>query len=71
MSESREATSQNKLGGMRFSRNPDGTYVAVTSRRGAALLRTPLVNKGTAFSLVERQRLGLEGLLPYPEIRSE
>mgnify|MGYP006276792233 CR=1 FL=1 len=32
--------------------------------RGQALLRHPLLNRGTAFSLEERQALGLEGLLP-------
>ena len=31
---------------------------------GAALIRNPLLNKGTAFSLVERHVLHLEGLLP-------
>jgi len=32
--------------------------------RGRALLETLAVNKGTAFTLLERQALGLDGLLP-------
>ena len=32
--------------------------------RGLALLRDPLLNKGTAFSEQERDVLGLRGLLP-------
>ena len=32
--------------------------------RGVELLRTPLLNKGTAFSEAERDLLGLRGLLP-------
>ena len=34
------------------------------SPRGMALLRDPLLNKGTAFSEAERAALGLRGLLP-------
>jgi malate dehydrogenase (oxaloacetate-decarboxylating)(NADP+) len=32
--------------------------------RGEALLHDPLLNKGTAFTLAEREALGLRGLLP-------
>ena len=38
-----------------------------TKSRGAAVLNSPLLNKGTAFTANERKALGLTGLLP-PEI---
>jgi malate dehydrogenase (oxaloacetate-decarboxylating) len=40
----------------------DGCYK--TKARGLAVLTTPLLNKGTAFSAEERKQLGLTGLLP-------
>ncbi|GAA4256773.1 NAD-dependent malic enzyme [Dactylosporangium darangshiense] len=36
----------------------------VTSARGAEVLDSPLLNKGTAFTRHEREALGLQGLLP-------
>jgi malic enzyme len=38
-------------------------YLAVFER-GATLMDDPLLNKGTSFTMAERQELGLEGLLP-------
>src|SRR5712671_6732156 len=38
-----------------------------TKARGLAVLNSPLLNKGTAFTAEERKHLGLTGLLP-PEI---
>jgi malate dehydrogenase (oxaloacetate-decarboxylating) len=40
----------------------DGCYK--TKARGLAVLTTPLLNKGTAFTADERRELGLTGLLP-------
>ncbi|MFO0092749.1 MAG: NAD-dependent malic enzyme, partial [Gemmatimonadaceae bacterium] len=36
----------------------------MTTKRGAALLNDPELNKGTAFTEAEREALGLRGLLP-------
>ena len=46
-------------------RNGDGSYA--TKSRGLAVLNSPLLNKGTAFTADERKTLGLTGLLP-PDI---
>jgi malate dehydrogenase (oxaloacetate-decarboxylating) len=48
-------------------RPDDGRYK--TKARGLAVLSSPVLNKGTAFTAEERQDLGLTGLLP-PEISS-
>jgi malate dehydrogenase (oxaloacetate-decarboxylating) len=45
--------------------NGDGCYE--TTARGLAVLNSPLLNKGTAFTAEERKALGLTGLLP-PDI---
>ncbi len=38
--------------------------LARTGLRGNAILASPLLNRGTAFTLAEREELGLTGLLP-------
>jgi malate dehydrogenase (oxaloacetate-decarboxylating) len=45
----------------------DGDQIRETQARGLAVLNSPLLNKGTAFTAEERQTLGLRGLLP-PDI---
>ena len=42
----------------------DGGGRARVRLRGRAVLATPLLNRGTAFTLAEREALGLTGLLP-------
>src|SRR5271170_2035193 len=43
---------------------PEGAGCYETKVRGMAVLTTPLLNKGTAFTAEEREALGLTGLLP-------
>src|SRR5271154_2029723 len=43
---------------------PEGAGCYETKVRGMAVLTTPLLNKGTAFTAEERDALGLTGLLP-------
>jgi malate dehydrogenase (oxaloacetate-decarboxylating)(NADP+) len=43
---------------------PQGAETVAASPRGVALLRDPLLNKGTGFTEQERDALGLRGLLP-------
>src|SRR5260370_36437531 len=42
---------------------PEG-MVARVRLRGSSVLSSPLLNRGTAFTLAEREVLGLIGLLP-------
>ena len=42
----------------------DTNSATINFPRGVALLRDPLLNKGTAFSEEERDEFGLRGLLP-------
>jgi malate dehydrogenase (oxaloacetate-decarboxylating) len=46
------------------SRRPQEPDAQETSARGMTVLTTPSLNKGTAFTLEERDALGLTGLLP-------
>ena len=43
---------------------PDGTRSVQINARGLAVLDDPQVNRGTAFTMDERDHLGLHGLLP-------
>jgi malate dehydrogenase (oxaloacetate-decarboxylating) len=43
---------------------PGGAEMQRTKKRGMAVLTTPLLNKGSAFTGLEREILGLDGLLP-------
>lgn len=47
----------------RLERTPTGDRLSV-NKSGPDLLRFPLYNKGTAFTLEERREFGIEGLLP-------
>jgi malate dehydrogenase (oxaloacetate-decarboxylating) len=41
-----------------------GGMLARIHARGSAVLASPMINRGTAFTLAERKALGLTGLLP-------
>jgi malate dehydrogenase (oxaloacetate-decarboxylating) len=50
-----------------MNRRPHGDGCYKTTARGLAVLNTPRLNKGTAFTAEERKSLGLTGLIP-PDI---
>ena len=52
------------------SRSQSAVSGATRSPTGVALLHEPLLNKGTAFTAKERDKLGLHGLLP-PRIHTQ
>jgi malate dehydrogenase (oxaloacetate-decarboxylating) len=56
----------------KLEKTPDGDRLTV-NKSGPDLLRYPLYNKGTAFTLEERKRFGIEGLLPsqYNDIETQ
>src|SRR5258708_720432 len=49
---------------MRQTAARTAAHPAAKIPHGIALLNDPALNKGTAFTLEERKRFGLEGLLP-------
>ena len=51
-------------GSYELVRTDDGRYTARISARGTAVLASPMINRGTAFTRAERLELGLTGLLP-------
>ncbi len=56
-----------KLQNVNHKHNGDGHHV--TNFRGLAVLNSPVLNKGTAFTAEERKSLSLTGLLP-PEVNT-
>ena len=56
----------------RFEKTATGDRVHV-NKSGPDLLRFPMYNKGTAFTLEERRELGIEGMLPsqYNDIETQ
>ena len=51
-------------GAYELVRSGDGGYTAQISARGMAVLGSPMINQGTAFTHEQRRELGLTGLLP-------
>nr|AIR93777.1 NAD-malic enzyme alpha subunit [Kalanchoe fedtschenkoi] len=49
----------------------EGNRPTIVQKRSLAILQDPLFNKGTAFSMTERDRLDLRGLLPPTVVSPE
>ncbi|KAL0030951.1 hypothetical protein WJX79_003559 [Trebouxia sp. C0005] len=49
---------------LKLTQAPDHSCVELICKRGIDVLNDSALNKGTGFSLAERERLGLRGLLP-------
>src|SRR5438132_620628 len=50
-------------GSLEFTSDSEGLIARIRAR-GASVLTNPRINRGTAFTHVEREALGLDGLLP-------
>ena len=50
--------------------DPKAQYLAAGAPQGLDLLYNPVFNKGTAFTMEERDALGLRGLVP-PDVQTQ
>ncbi|KAF3772584.1 NAD-dependent malic enzyme 1 [Nymphaea thermarum] len=60
-----------RIGGIREFAAFEGSRPAIVHKRGIDILHDPWFNKGTGFSMTERDRLDLRGLLPPNVMTSE
>ncbi|XP_031502240.1 NAD-dependent malic enzyme 62 kDa isoform, mitochondrial [Nymphaea colorata] len=60
-----------RIGGIREFAAFEGSPPAIVHKRGIDILHDPWFNKGTGFSMTERDRLDLRGLLPPNVMTSE
>ncbi|CAN6486452.1 unnamed protein product [Victoria cruziana] len=60
-----------RMGGIRGFAACEGARPTIVHKRGIDILHNPWFNKGTGFSMTERNRLDLRGLLPPNVMTSE